>query len=353
MKKVFIFVFFILIAKLDARVLLEPVGSITIDLAGSSDTRISVPYLKAIVAGGEAVGVEGNVITTREHVGVPFSVPHFIVIHDGAQRGMWFDVMATDGDSVTVDLRGYLLTESSFTFRVYEHWTLSNLFSDAESIHATERLGHKQTLVLFPDRETVGVDLAPGSAYYYYAGGAPFGTAGWRKVGDPYTAQDNTIIAPATPLIVRHNCEASTQLTIAGNVLATESLLPIDLEISSEGQDVSIALNVPVKISLLESNLYQLGIVEGSGDGANVTDYLFLFDNEAAGQNKQAEAAYFYYTGGQYGAAGWRDTRDMSVIVDNVKLLEPGQSYVLRKGSMPSSGTVGWRVLAPYLENVE
>ena len=109
-------------------------------------------------------------------------------------------------------------------------------------------------------------------------------------------------------------------------------------------------MDVPVGLTLAQSNLFQSGAFQGTTSISGVGgDKLFVFDDTVAGTDKAASQTYYYYTGAGFGGAGWRLAGGgFTNIANSSVVFQPGSGYIIRKVATATPTTAIWSVNLPY-----
>lgn len=357
-----------------AQVTTAPVGFNSVTALSNSDTRISTPLQRPAVFQGLVQGVAGNVITVQGLPGWTLnqflyasgSQPntYYVTPTTGNKKGMFYTITANSADSgaantttVTVDAAGDTLDTASGilsgdALSIIPFWTLDTIFPGQAGITGTSNIFGTGALtqILVTDPATVGTDLASSRTYYYF-NGTGFGGVGWRMVSGGFTnIKNNDVILPDMPIIVRQNNVATSQVTVVGSVPTNERKYVIGTLQSNTAQDNNIAIDIPVSMTLAQSNLFQSGAFLGTtnifGTGG---DKLLVFNDAAAGYDKSASATYYYYNDTGFGGPGWRSVGGgFTTIRNNDVVFQPGSGYVVRKVATPTPTTAVWSVPLPY-----
>lgn len=357
-----------------AQVTTTPVGFNTVTALGSSDTRLSAPLQRTTVYQGLVQGVAGNVITLQGLPGftanqflyVSGSQPntYYVTLTTGNKKGMFYTVTANGADSgsantttVTVDTAGDTLDSGSGilsgdALSIIPYWTLDTMFPGQVGITGTTNIlgTGAVTQVLVTDATTVGTDLASSRTYYYFTGSS-FGGAGWRRISGGFTnIKNDDVILPDMPIIVRQNNVPTSQLKVVGSVPASDRKYIVGTLQANKDQDNNIAIDIPVALTLTQSNLYQSGAFLGTSNIFGVGgDKLLVFDDAVTGYDKSAAFTYYYFTGTSNGGAGWRRVGGgFSTIRDTDVVFQPGSGYVVRKVATPTPSTAVWSIPLPY-----
>jgi uncharacterized protein (TIGR02597 family) len=348
-----------------AQVYTPSVGFVSVQALGGSDTRFSAPLSRSPEFVGQVASLGANTVTVSGSpnwaasqwvyaAGVR-SNTYFLEFCSGAKAGMFYTVTASSGDTVTLDLAGDTLSGAIVgdQVKIVPYWTLGTLFPGQQGVTTTTNItgAGSATKILVYAANAVGTNLSTSFTYYYYSGSAS-GGAGWRRVGGGIAnKKDDDIIYSDSHIIVRQDGGApTTTLTVAGNVATVGRTTVIGTLQNNTAQDNIIAVDIPVAITLAQSNLAQSGAfvaaTTATGSGG---DRLFVYDNAAAGINKSASATYYYYAGPASGGAGWRRIGGgISTIRDNEQVFIPGSGYVIRKAATTVASSTVWSIPLPY-----
>ncbi|MCF7790207.1 MAG: TIGR02597 family protein [Prosthecobacter sp.] len=352
----------------------SPVGFNTVTALGSSDTRLSAPLQRHAVYQGVVQSVAGNEITVQGLPGwtlnqflyVSGSQPntYYVTPTTGNKKGMFYTLTANSADSgtantttVTVDAAGDTLDTGSGilsgdALSIIPFWTLDTMFPGQAGITGTTAIlgTGAVTQILVTDPTTVGTDLASSRTYYYFTG-STFGGPGWRMISGGFTSiKNDDVILPDLPIIVRQNNVPTSQITVVGSVPASDRKYIIGTLQANQDQDNNIAVDIPVPMTLTQSNLYQSGAFLGTSNIFGVGgDKLLVFNDAVTGYDKSANFTYYYFTGTTNGGEGWRRVGGgFSTIRDNDVIFQPGSGYVVRKIATPTPSTAVWSIPLPY-----
>lgn len=312
-----------------------PVGGMTLPAAASTDTFVSVALATNAAWVGTVASVSGSDITVS---GAPgwmanaFVTPgyHYARLLSGAQAGHYVSIISNSADTLSVDAAGLNLSTIAATdkIEIAPYWTLGTLYPASQagiSFVASASPLSQQTLLLFFDATTTGINRSASAIYFFYNGA-------WRKSGSAITTSFNgTIIYPDIYFIHR-NKAAATSLVYTGRV-QPGSLTTI-LEAASTQNDNFVALAYPANVTLNQSGLASSGFT-ASVSPLSQADQLLWFDPNGTGTNRSASAIYFYYNG------GWRKS-GASVATDfgDTTLLTAGNGFIIRKKA--NGSTADW-----------
>ena len=372
----------------------DPIGFVTVNLAGNSDSYVYIPFKRspefvgvasALSANGtydagepftdgnsngswdngEAFTDTNNVIalggtpalTVNQFVYVAVTQPkrYYVFLKTGTRTGMYYTVVSNAAASLTADTAGDDLStaiDSTTTLEVIPYDTLGSIFPGGAGVNpsSSHAGASRQSEILIPDHTTAGKNLAFGESYYYYSGVAGVGP-GWRKAGFAAVLANDAILLPDNLFAVRHNVALATTLTFTGTVQMAQLTTPINTIAGSTDQDNAVALPFATELTLGQLKLYESGAFVGSSShaGASRQDEVLVWDNSVSGKNKAADASYYYFTGATGVGPGWRKAGFAGTIADNDIVIGPNKGIVIRKKSTGSAMTLLWTVKPPYV----
>lgn len=372
---------------------IDPLGYVTVNLAGDSDSYVNIPFKRSpeFVGVASALSANGtydagepftdgnnsgswdngetftdtnNVIalggtpglTVNQFVYVAVTQPkrYYVFLKSGTRAGMYYSVVSNAAASLTVDTAGDDLStaiNSTTTLEVIPYDTLGSIFPGGVGVNPSpsHSAASRQSEVLIPDLSTAGKDLAFPQSYYYYSGTAGPG-AGWRKAGFVGTLANDDVLLPDTFFAVRHNVATSTSLTFTGTVQMARLATPLGT-LGVTDQDNAVALPFATEMTLAQLKLYESGAFVGSSSHSAGTrqDEVLVWDNSVIGKNKAATTSYYYYTGTAGLGAGWRKASVPGTLADNDLVIGPTKSIVIRKKATAQPATFLWSVLPPYV----
>jgi uncharacterized protein (TIGR02597 family) len=357
-----------------AQVYSPTVGFNTITALGNSDTRVSAPLHRSPAFSGMVQSVTGNIITVQGLPGwtanqfayLAGTQPnsYYVSITSGNKEGMYYTVTGNSNDSgttntstVTVNPDGDVLDGASGisqgdTLLIVPYWTLSTFFPGQIGITSTTNIFGTGALtqILLIDATAIGKNLAATHTYYYFTGSGN-GGPGWRRVGGGFAnIKNDDVILPDAPIIVRQNNVATSQITITGNVPTSDRKYVIGTLVANTVQDNMIAVDLPVPLSLSQSNLFESGAFTGTTNIFGTTgDQLLVFNDATTGYNKAADSTYYYFTGATNGGPGWRKIGGGFTTIRNSDIVfQPGSGYVIRKSATVSPTSTVWTVPLTY-----
>lgn len=343
-----------------------PVGIVSISALAGSDTRFSAPLHRPSEGQGSVSSITGNTILVSgapgwlasQWVYASGSQPktYFVEFKTGARTGHYYTITASTVDSLQVDLSGDVLEGNVVAgdeFEIAAYWSLGSLFPNQQGITTTGSITGTGavTKILFFDPNVAGINLAASATYYYYHGAAS-GGPGWRRVGGGIAnIKNDDVIYPDYHLLVRQDGGApTTTISIAGTVPLRARKNVIGTLQANTAQDNMVAVDVPVPLTLAQSNLVESGAFVSSTTvtGSN-GDKLLVFDDTIAGTNKAASATYYHYNGTSSGGPGWRKVGGgITNIKNDDVIFNPGSGYVIRKAATVVASNAVWTIPLPY-----
>lgn len=375
----------------------EPVGFVTVELAGNSDSYVYIPFKRPPAFVGAAASLTNNGVYD---VGEPFtdnnpangvrdaaeaftdtnnvitlagtpgftanqfvysagvqSNRYYVFLKAGTRIGMYYTVVSNGTNSVTVDLAGDDLTAANAittdtTLEVIPYHTLGTVFPSGAGVHPSvnHSFASRQTELYLPDVTTAGKNLALTVSYYYYSGGLGAGN-GWRKAGVAGTLANDDVLPVDSFFVVRHNIATATNVTFTGSVQMSQLTTPISVLAGSVDQDNAVALPFAVEMTLADLKLVESGAFVGSPDHSfgNRKDELHVWDNTVTGKNKAANEIYYYYTGTLGAGQGWRKAGAAGTLANSTVVSGPNRGFLIRKKASASPATVLWTVKPPYV----
>lgn len=349
----------------------KPMGYVTYTAKGNSDTRIGAPVHRKAAFVGKVGSVTGNVITVD---GVdpgwaadsftdptlatpPASELYFVLIGSGGtgnMDGRHFEIIANGSNTLTLDLVGETTFDTDVTagtaIKVIPYWTLDTLFPGGKGVHASQNFGTPKTEILIPSTMTAGINLSNTDTFFYYDGSiASFPNPQWARFGSGAANYGTQPLAPDVQVIVRHNIGGDTEIVPIGDVYTTPYRSLVNVISTGVDQDNAVFLNVPVDVSLIDSNLFQSGAFAGNTTfNAGLSDALLVYDNTVVSQNKSNAKTYFYYSGALGSGPGWRLAGGGDPI-RNADIVFSLDSQVIIRKKGGSAGSQVWNMTPSYL----
>lgn len=328
----------------------DPVGYVTVDILAGSQTYVSVPLVRSPTLttslSGEPTS-NGSGDATIPFSGGSFAVDslagtHFVRFTTGSREGRWYPIISNTGNSVTIDLNGDDLAgvTNADKFQINEFWTLSSLFPIGNTaIHESAgNLGfQRETEVSFPDQLSEGKNLSPSRIFFLKS-------TGWVEAISGFPSADSVVLRPDSFIIIQHPADQTdTKLVISGSV--DTELLTVQIDTSSTGeQDNYVSVPRPVAMSLAQLGLIDSGAFTASAGnlGFQRQDELHLYVNSEVSEKKSASRVFF--------AVGneWREAVSGFPNVTNDLLIQPGDSFFIRKKATVDGATVFWQNTPSY-----
>jgi uncharacterized protein (TIGR02597 family) len=309
----------------------DRVGFWRLPLLGSSDSLLSMPFIRAPTARGLVSSMSGNTLaisgpepwTSNQWVYASNtqSNRHYLLVSSGTMEGDYYPITANGTNDVILDLEGGTLEGISPGDRVtiIPYWSLGSIFPEGAGAHASQVSRKRLTEVFFPNLSAIGVNNAPSRTFYF------LGT--WREFAGGNVNKGDEVILPDMYVIVRHNLPNGTEVTAHGSVLPTKIRIGLRREPSGV-QDVYVALPRPGPVTLGESGLFESGAFRSSPTRRVRTDELFVFQEDTPVINRAPVETYFYWN------EAWR-LFGSSAAVDSAPAFRPGSGVILRLGSAP------------------
>ena len=312
-----------------------PAGFIALSLLGNSDTFISLPFVRPAASSATVVSYAANVVTIAlpnsqtwisnqfVYVSGSQSNTYYARFASGALNGSIFPVTANDTNSLTFDLNGGSLSGVVANDLIYvePYWSFNSVFPGGAGVNASPTIGNRNTEILMPDLTTAGINLSAAKIYFFHANI-------WKQVGQGSVDHGDDIIQPNTPFVVRHNVSTNTTLINAGNAIAANIALALNIPPdASSKQDNYIGLMRPVTLTLDDSQLISSGAFAPSPVPGSRTDELLVFDNTSTAKNKSSSSVYYYWSG------AWRRVGAGGTVVGSDPVFAPGVGIILRKGT--------------------
>ncbi len=342
----------------------DPYGFTTTQLLANSDTLISAPFTRTPAFIGAISSFAGNVITVS---GAPGWTGNQFVYNGTTQHDHFFVLIGTSASADPKEGHIYMVTANSANTLTVDttqddlagipantqlllipHWTPATLFPDADanvSFTPTTSAPTYKTLLRIPNYAGNGIDVGYSAEYYFF-------NNAWQRVS-PVGVGDDDVLLPDGYFVVRNNNGAPTlPFTALGAVLTKKVAVPLRASISQQ-QDNPVSMIRPIDVTL---NNTGLNFTDGSfaatnslraGDG----DLLLVFDNSAAGFDKQPSAIYYFLrrfarTGD---LIGWRKVGDNNIQNDYGNVAIPaGSALIVRKSPKPTNATVYWTNAPTY-----
>ena len=321
-----------------------PVGYVATTCQGGSDTLVSVPFHRPAAWAGRldaapSAGDDGVLLTL---VGDPefdegqlLAAPHYVLFGSGgALAGEWFEVISHNGSEVEVEAPLTALQDASAgdPVMIIPHWTLASLLPPATqpTAHLSEGslLTQRGTEVLFFDRDSEGIQLAPNRKFFVT-------TAGWFEAADGTPEAGDVLVPPGLMLVIRHPEGAPSTVFVARQQVFTGPLVQPIRRSESQALDNALAAPRPIPVRLADLDLDDEVFTPSSSNEGVRMDELLVYDNAEAAINKQPSATYFRTP------VGWVEDADGFPAADDTTV-DGAQGLVIRKAAGPGDSTLRW-----------
>lgn len=317
-------------------------GFNTVTCKSGSDTFVSVAFNRP----ASFIGIIANISSASITVsGSPdwavntftSGSGHFVKFRNGAKAGSFFEITASGGSTISVELAGDTLSgvATGDQIAIHPYWSLNDLFPVGNvTIHQSTGIQtfSRKTQVLFPNISGTGVNLAASGIFYQTING-------WHDALNSNQIT-NPRIEPDQFIIIRHRSQdSSTMFTPTGTVDMHE--IRSVLATRNSGSTDNPVTNIrPVPVKLKDLGLITSGafVVSNGTQSFNRRDTLMTFNNDATGLNKSASHIYFYNNS----TGQWMDALENNRVADNDELI-PSTGYIIRKYQNSSSTSALWK----------
>ena len=333
-----------------------PVGYVTLVIPAASDTTIAPSLSKSPLLQAAATLISGNVITVvatgAANNAFINALPDvnsktYVLVRTGPLAGLRYPVTANDGTTITVNGGATTLAAQGFvagnTISVVPYWTLNTLFPAGAGVGQSNDIFAPTSFVLFSDQVGIGANRG-SSALYFYNDGTDSNPAGWYDNDNVFSGLQNTVaLDPSVMLTIRSKPGSASSVVVSGVVpsagLATKIIK------ASGVNDEYLGAPFPIDTALAQTGLQS--VIAAATDIFAPTEYVFVYADAAAGQNKGASATYFYFAGDIDFPAGWYDNDNVFGGIVTAPVIKAGRCFTLRKaGGTP--GTAKWTAPVPY-----
>ena len=190
-----------------------PAGFYRLDCLGNSDTIVSIPFSRPATNSSRVESIAGGVITVSGtpgwlvnqfvYVSGTQSNTYYLRLLSGAKEGSYYPVVANGDNSLTLSLGGDDISSVTNGTRlsVIPYWTLGTAFPGGKGVMATALSFSRKTEVRIPNVNGVGINLSPGSPYYFLTN-ASFPNGIWQQVGASPTNKNDDVLLPDNYFIV-------------------------------------------------------------------------------------------------------------------------------------------------------
>jgi uncharacterized protein (TIGR02597 family) len=285
----------------------DPVGYVTLKLAGENVGVISQGLHQPIEFAGTPSSVSTNVITFS---GVNFqeilgSGPYGIDFQGLSGNGYVLPVTSFNSTSLTISEDISTEIDGTVSVGIRQLLTIADVFGTGESLIL------QAGTPLTADRVLLRDPLSNGLIICFYSSGGLLGT-GWRIFGQGPADASNTLIIPGEGMRVVKKSVGDLELIFTGSVRSNP------MSINIPGGVTPLSTSFPIGTTLGNSGLFNPEDPNNSlTPGTPLTADRLLVDSNGDGNSE----VYFYSSGGLLGV-GWRafgmGPQDMSnVSIDN------------------------------------
>ncbi|MCB1231920.1 MAG: TIGR02597 family protein [Verrucomicrobiae bacterium] len=324
----------------------QAVGYNVTPCQAGSDTIVSVPFHREIVFHGALLSaplVSGSTATLNPEGSTPLagrdflSTPHYLVFTGASVgAGLHFPVTVQSDSTVGVDLgsRDLQGVTTGDEFEVIPYWTLDTLFPPGnDTVHPSTDLliGNRGTEILFFDRDSASINLAPARKFFQTADG-------WKEAARGFPDASQVVISPGTSFVIRHPAGVGDTNFVPHQWVPT-GVESYDLKSSSAGpRDNHLASTRPVPVKLQDLDLAPPAFEESATtDSADRRDELHVFDNTVAALNRRASAVFIRIAG------HWVEDDDGQTFPDADDLeIDAGAGLMIRKAATNDGATTVW-----------
>lgn len=342
----------------------NPVGYVSQQCKGNSDTIVAIPLRKSSAFAGTLSAAPDTITTPGSAILSLSGTPNLVVnafagsyyakfkksSPAAAGDGQWFSITANAAASLTVNLNGAAISAvSGAALEVIKYWTLNELIDPALSTtdytttgnvmmaSTSELSGGRRTQLLIPNLIGNGVNLSPTTTYYVNAGI-------WKKNAAGSTNFGIDQLWPDTYFIIRHPSQVLTHTTFT----ATGEVEPTDINVGLRtqalvSQDNYVGIPRPVDTTLNALNLGGTAafLTSTSELSGGRRDQLLVYNNAAVGKNKAPSVTYYYNAGiWKKNAAGSTDFGS--------DVIPAGAGFVIRKYKSGDGADDIWNNIPVY-----
>ena len=324
----------------------DSVGYYSVPCLPGSDTIVSVPFQRTPVQQGKLASLpnlSGSIASLVPEASPIFvsrdflSEPHYLVFRGASSGSGWhFPIVFQDEATLKIELGQQNLPDLSIgdVFEVIPYWTLETLFPIGDStIHDSTNLllSGRGSEILFFDRESASIDLAPSRKFFRTA-------QGWKEAIRGFPDADQVTIPPGVSFVIRHPANAASTTFVAFQKVDSDiKAYPLKTSVD-QPRDNHLASVRPVPVKLRNLDLEAPAFSESASTAiSDRKDELHVFDNTASAINRKASAIYFR-VGGQWVES---DQSQSFPIADDVEI-GPGAGLMVRKVSTADGAQTVW-----------
>lgn len=297
----------------------DPVGYVTLTVNGTGgvgSAAVSVlgaPLEQPVDASAALTAVAGTTLTSGGATWTPgeFAGTHYLQITSGPNTGISATVSGNTDTTLTTaqDISSLLVGDESFVVRAYT--TLGDVFGAANEsgIGSGANASAADEVLIY---NGAGFDI------YYYQEGAFFGGTGWRSSVNAFTDQSSVPLPSGLALVVKRKQSDDVSVVVAGNVLTTNSFIPV------EGGVNWLSGSNPIDYTLASYFGANGGDLQ-SGANAAAADEI-LVPKDGGGFD-----IYYYQEGASFGGVGYRSSVNAFTDASAIVLASVGEGFVLKR----------------------
>jgi uncharacterized protein (TIGR02597 family) len=307
----------------------DPVGFTITSLLGSSDSFVSIPFIRppefigaiasTTTAGTIPIANAAFTASQFKYVQGSQSKHYYVLIGSGAgtKEGRTYPITDNTNNSLTVATTAYddasdIPANTQVT--IIPNWTPATIFPTSD---ANVSFTPNQTLIRVPDYSATGTNFTYATEYI-------FNNGVWQRVSPNSGDGSDDPLLPDGYFVVRNPNGTSTKpLTNIGSVLLKK--LSVYLATSTnpnQAQNNPVSIVRPLNIALDATGLNPVDNPPSFGAG----DQLLLFNNAVAGFDKMPSAVYTYDT-------HWRLTGDSTSSDRGADIIPAGTGFVVQKAA--------------------
>lgn len=319
--------------------------NVTTCVAGS-DTIVSAPFRRQVVFRGtlasDPVGADSSATLTLED-SPAFSGKDFVTeahylgfTGTSAGAGWQFRVISQGALTLGIDLTSGDLAgvAAGDSFEVIPYWTLDSLFpAGSETVHESPGLlvSERGTEILFFDRDSASIHLAPNRKFFRTAGG-------WKEAVRGFPDAGGEVVPAGASFVIRHPAGVADTRFVSRQWV-DPGAKAYSLKTSVEGpRDNHLGSVRPIPVKLQDLDLEPPAFVESaSTDPADRGDELHVFDNTIAAVNRKDSAIYFRVSG------HWVESDEAQSFpnADDAEI-DAGAGLMIRKAAKAGGGATVW-----------
>ena len=326
------------IATAQTTVATDPVGFITLNVAGTNGTSssalsfVGLSMTQPVALQGTLDGANGGTVTDNEAAWTDNQYngatngSHYIEILSGSGAGLMATITATSdsANSLTLDRDLSAFVTSGTSYRIRKNWTIASVFgaNNESGLAGGTATTADQILVYNPNTQQY-------TTYYYKTSG--LGGTGWRTTASTSVNAANNGLNPTDGIIIKRQQPSAIAVTLAGAVKLGQTAHPI-----STGLNILSNVYPTDTMTLGNSGLLASGLAGGT---ATTADQVQIY-NPGSGSYD----TYYYKTSG-LGGTGWRSTASTTADASNA-VIPSGRSIIVQRTQ--NRGAFTWVAPQPF-----